>query len=73
MSAALNTVIGILKSTPTLVDFILKLVEWGKEGLSNDEIRRRLADPDHVGDDMLDRITARRERGRDLLGREPEE
>jgi hypothetical protein len=58
-----------------LIEDLIPLAEliakWREEGLSNDDIRRRMADPSHVGDDMLDRIGQRRERGRDLLGRDP--
>jgi hypothetical protein len=60
-----------LKALQAGAPLIVKIAEWAEQGLSHDEIRKRLADPDHVGDDMLDRIHQRRERGRDLLGRDP--
>lgn len=60
-----------LAALTALAPLAEKMMEWAKEGLSNDEIRKRLADPAHVGDDMIDRVAQREERGRGLLGRDP--
>ncbi len=50
---------------------ILKILEWRDNGLSNEQIQERLADPNDIGLDLISRITTRRKRGRDLLGRDP--
>lgn len=68
IASAIAAGLGAIQAAGPIIQ---KIVEWAEQGLSNDEIRERLADPDHVGDDMLDRIHQRRERGRDLLGRDP--
>lgn len=67
-AAAVATALGLIED---LVPLAQKIAEWRKQGLSNDQIRQRMADPEHVGDDLLDRIAKRRERGQDLLGRDP--
>lgn len=65
---SIATALGIASAAAPLIE---KIAGWIAEGLSDDEIRKRLADPDHVGDDMLARIRARAKRGSDLLGRDP--
>lgn len=51
-----------------LVNQILK---WVDEGLSTEEIQKRLSDPTGVGRDLIERIRERREIGERLLGRDP--
>jgi len=62
-------------SAATIVASILEIsaliAQWVDEGLDNEEIRKRLADPAHVGDDLLDGVRERRDIGRRLLGRDP--
>lgn len=62
-------------SAAAIVSSVLEIsaliAKWIDEGLSNEEIRRRLADPSIVGDRILDGIRERRQIGRDLLGRDP--
>lgn len=65
MSTALAPIVA-----PAL-SLVNQILEWVDEGLSSEEIQKRLADPDGVGRDLIDRIRERREIGRDLLGREP--
>ncbi len=54
-----------------ILSIAAKIAEWVDEGLDNDAIRKRLADPSHVGDDLLDGVRERREIGERLLGRGP--
>jgi len=68
MSVATTATIGAIEAAVILMK---KIAQWADEGLSNDEIRKRLEDPDNVGDDLVDRIAQREQRGRDLLGRDP--
>lgn len=65
---SLATAISLFK---LFIPLMTKVIEWIQNGVSNDEIRKRMSDPSHVGDDMLDRIKQRLDRGRDLLGRDP--
>lgn len=62
-------------SAAAIVSSVLEIsaliAKWIDEGISNEEIRRRLADPSIVGDHILDGIRERRQIGRDLLGRDP--
>ena len=67
MSAA-AIVASILKLTTTVADVIAKGMD---EGLDNEEIHKRLADPAHVGDDLLDAVRERHEELEGLLA-EPE-
>lgn len=68
VASAIATGFGAIESA---IPLITKIAEWAEQGLSTDEIRKRLADPDAVGDDLIERITKREQRGRDLLGRDP--
>lgn len=63
MSAA--AIVGSVLEIATLI------AKWVDEGVSNEEIRKRLSDPSNVGDDILDGIRERREIGERLLGRRP--
>ena len=54
-----------------VADLARLIAKWIKEGMSREEIQKRLADPTGVAADMLDRAVARRKRGRGLLGRDP--
>lgn len=54
-----------------LLELALQIAKWVDEGLSNDEIRKRLGDPSNVGDDLLDGVRERKAIGRRLLGRDP--
>lgn len=63
MSAA--AIVGSILEIATLI------AKWVDEGLDNEEIRKRLADPSHVGDDLLDGVRERRDIGRRLLNRDP--
>lgn len=51
---------------------IQKILEWRDNGLSDEQIQERLADPNDIGLDLIGRITKRHKRGRDLLGRDPD-
>ena len=53
------------------LDLVRQIVTWIDEGLSPEEIQKRLADPTGVGRDMIDRIAERRAIGERLLGRDP--
>lgn len=52
-----------------IFDLAKLVAKWITEGLSAEEIAKRIADPNSVGGGMLKRAVARRERGKDLLGR----
>lgn len=67
-ATALTTGLAIAQAAAPLIE---KILEWAKNGMSTEEIQARLADPDDVGKELIERITTRRERGRDLLGRDP--
>ena len=67
-AAAIAAGLGAVQAAAPLIE---KIIEWAEQGLSDEEIQRRLADPSGVGKDLIARITKRRERGRDLLGRDP--
>lgn len=54
-----------------ILSIAAKIAQWIDEGASNSEIRKRLGDPTHVGDDLLDGVRERRQIGQDLLGRDP--
>jgi len=53
------------------LDLVRQIVTWIDEGLSPEEIQKRLADPSGVGRDMIERIAERRAIGERLLGRDP--
>lgn len=57
-----------------MVEEILKLVnkvaDWLDQGVSREDIAKRLADPTNVGADLLRRAAKRRSLGRRLLGRD---
>ncbi len=54
-----------------ILDFALQIAKWIDEGLDDEEIQKRMADPSGVGADMLKRVRERREIGERLLGRAP--
>lgn len=54
------------------LELVNQILKWIDQGLSTEEIQRRLADPSGVGKDMITRIRERRDIGRGLLGRDPE-
>ena len=54
-----------------ILDFALQIAKWIDEGLDDEEIQKRMADPSGVGADMLKRVRERRAIGERLLGREP--
>jgi hypothetical protein len=54
------------------LELVNQIFKWIDDGLSTEEIQRRLADPAGVAHDMIERINERREIGRRLLGRDPE-
>lgn len=54
-----------------LVGLARQIRKWISEGLSDEEILKRLADPSGVGADLIRRLRSREDRGRDLLGRDP--
>jgi hypothetical protein len=53
------------------LSLISQILTWIDDGLSTDEIQKRLANPSGVAKEMIDRIRERRDIGRDLLGRDP--
>lgn len=57
---------GIASEVVELVQLIIKLA---KEGLSEEEIAKRLSDPNGVGADLLQKAAERRKLGEDYLGR----
>jgi hypothetical protein len=48
------------------------IVQLIRKGLKREEIIARLAHPNSVGARLLDRAIARRDKGRDFLGRDPD-
>jgi len=54
------------------MSLVSQILEWVDEGMSTEDIQKRLADPSGVGAEMLNRIQERRNIGRRLLGRDPE-
>lgn len=52
-----------------ILDLIRLIAKWAREGLSDEEIEKRLADPNSVGADILKRAQERKDLGEDLLGR----
>ena len=54
-----------------ILEIATLIAKWVDEGLDNEEIRKRLADPAHVGDDLLDGVRERQAIGERLLGRGP--
>ena len=54
------------------MSLVSQILEWVDEGMSTEDIQKRLADPSGVGAEMLNRIQERRDIGRRLLGRDPE-
>jgi len=54
------------------LELVNQILKWVDQGLSTEEIQKRLASPSGVGRDMINRIQERREIGRGLLGRDPE-
>jgi hypothetical protein len=48
------------------------ITKWIEEGVDNEEIHKRLGNPAHVGDDLLDGVRERLAIGRRLLNRDPE-
>lgn len=63
--------VAVLNAIAAGLPLIAKIVEWAEQGMSTEEIQRRLADPTGVGKDLIDRIRERQRIGRDLLGRDP--
>ncbi len=57
--------------TDVIYDLVKLVVRWAREGLSDSEIEARLRDPSSVGADLIARVVERRERGEELLGRDP--
>lgn len=62
---------SLLEGAAIAAPLLERWLEWVDEGIDKNEFRRRLSDPDHLGDGLLARITTRRDRGRELLGRAP--
>lgn len=68
-AAAVSAGLAALNAAAPLIN---QIIEWASNGLSDEEIQQRLSEPDGVGKDLISRITQRRKRGRDLLGRDPD-
>lgn len=60
-----ETLIGPIATLAKLI------AQWVRAGMSTEEIQARLADPNGVAADLLERAAARRKRGHALLGRAP--
>ena len=56
----------------SVVELIKEIVKMAQDGASGDEIRARIADPDSVAGNLVERIAQRARIGRRLLGRDPE-
>lgn len=67
-AAAVTAGLAALEAAGPLIK---KIIEWAEDGLSDEEIQARLGDPNGVGKDLIERVTKRAKRGRDLLGRDP--
>lgn len=52
-----------------IIDLVKLVAQWAREGLNDEEIEKRLADPTGVGAAMLKRADERQKIGEDLLGR----
>lgn len=66
------TTAAVLPIIGPILEFARQIAEWIDEGLTDEEVLERLADPSGVAADMLKRVRERREIGRRLLGRDPE-
>ena len=53
-----------------ILDLVKQITEWARAGVSDDEIAQRLAAPNEVGHDLLERAAERKALGQGLLGRD---
>lgn len=52
-----------------IIDLIKLIVKLLKDGLSPEEVAKRIEDPSGVGADLLRRAAARQDAGKEYLGR----
>lgn len=53
------------------LELVNQILKWVDQGLDTEEIQAKLAEPTGIARDMINRIRERREIGRSLLGRDP--
>lgn len=54
-----------------ILKLVLSIVKMIEDGLDKEEIQKRIADPNGVASDLLQRAKDRQEKGKDFLKREP--
>lgn len=65
MESIINIVSGVTEGVAQLIEV------WRKKGMADEEIVKRLSDPASVERELWERALARREAGKDFLGRDP--
>ena len=53
-----------------ILDLVKQIAEWVREGVSDEDIAKRLEAPTEVGADLLAKAADRKKLGADLLGRD---